>query len=111
MGSATARWQHFFHNAAPWLAVERMPSGEFDLLLLKRNAKTLNEEDYVHFRDCRAILKGLHESLNGTFRWIAYEIGAVEQEGGAILHADPRQRMCEWKRRNLPYLNAVCYAQ
>lgn len=71
---------HFFHSAAPWLAVERMPTGEFDLLILKRNAETLTEDDYLHFGECRLILKGLYAALNGIFRWIANEIGAVGQQ-------------------------------
>lgn len=72
----------FFHNTAAWLAVERISADppHFDLLLLKRNADTLAEDDFIHFRDCRAIQQGLADSIRKVALWINNEIAAVERE-------------------------------
>ena len=75
----------FFHNSAPWLAVERTQADppQFDLLILKRNVEVLELDDYLHFRDCRAIQRGLAESINKIAIWIANEIAYVEHEEGS----------------------------
>jgi hypothetical protein len=72
----------FVHNAASWLAVERMEADppQFDLLLLKRNVESLTDADFVHFRDCRNIQRGLAESVNKLVLWVVNEIAAVEHE-------------------------------
>ncbi len=77
--------QLFFHNAASWMAVERIQTDppQFDLLLLKRNVEVLQPDDYLHFRDCRAIQQGLASSVKKIAIWIANEIGAAEHEEAA----------------------------
>lgn len=79
-----------FHHAAPWMAVERIQAHlpEFDLLLLKRNIEDLEPGDYVHFRDCRAIQRGLATSINKISIWIVNEIAAVEHEEAATQELD-----------------------
>jgi hypothetical protein len=56
-------------------------SPQFDLVLLKRNVESLTDADFVHFRDCRAIQRGLAESVNKVVLWVVNEIAAVEQGG------------------------------
>ena len=75
----------FFHNAAPWPAAERAQDDppQFDLLLLKRNVEDLADSDFVHFRECRAVQRGLAECVNKISLWIVNEIAAVEQEDAA----------------------------
>lgn len=72
----------FVHSAASWLAVERTQADppQFDLLLLKRNLETLTDADFVHFRDCRGVQRGLATCVNKIALWIANEIGTVEHE-------------------------------
>jgi len=74
--------QLFFHNAASWMAVGRIQADppQFDLLLLKHNVEVLQPNDYLHFRDCRAIQRGLASSVKKIAIWIVNEIGAVEHE-------------------------------
>ena len=75
----------FVHNAASWLAVERTQAEppQFDLLLLKRNVENLTDADFVHFRDCRAVQRGLASCVKNIALWIANEIAAVEHEEAA----------------------------
>jgi hypothetical protein len=72
----------FAHNTASWLAVERtqVDPPQFDLVLLKRNVESLTDADFVHFRDCRALQRGLAASVNKITLWIVNEIAAVEHE-------------------------------
>jgi len=72
----------FVHSAASWLAVERTQADppQFDLLLLKRNVENLTDADFVHFRDCRAVQRGLAACVSKTALWIVNEIAAVEHE-------------------------------
>ena len=72
----------FLHNAASWLAVERTHADppEFDLLLLKRNVEPLTDTDFVPFRDCRAVQRGLAASVSKIALWIANEIAEVEDD-------------------------------
>jgi hypothetical protein len=75
----------FVHNAASWLAVERTHADppQFDLLLLKRNVENLTDADFVHFRDCRAVQRGLAACVNKIALWIANEIAAIEHDEAA----------------------------
>ncbi len=72
----------FVHNATSWLAVERAQASppQFDLLLLRRNLEILTDADFIHFRDCREVQRGLATCVKKVALWIANEIAAVEHE-------------------------------
>jgi len=75
---------HFFHNAAPWFAVEvhqLEPVFIYSIILLKKNLNKIegNEEYYINFNEIRDINLGFQKS-NETLRdWLVNRISDVEE--------------------------------
>ena len=71
----------FFHNTAPWIAVAVSESGKYELIVLRRNARTLDEpEDYATLSQYNDIFNGFMAALERLQSHILAEIEKFERE-------------------------------
>jgi hypothetical protein len=72
----------FFHNTAPWIAAALSESGtKYELIILRRNARTLNEpEDYATLSQYNDIFNGFMAALERLQSHILAEIEKFERE-------------------------------
>jgi len=75
---------HFFHNAAPWFAVEvhqTKPVFNFSIVLLKKNLIDIksNKEHYINFNELREINLSFQESNIALRDWMLKQVNEVEK--------------------------------
>jgi hypothetical protein len=73
----------FFHNTAPWIAVavSGRPENRYELIILRRNARTLDEpEDYATLSQYNDIFNGFMSALERLREYIIAEIEKFERE-------------------------------
>jgi hypothetical protein len=71
----------FFHQTAPWLAVQvDRENMRFDPILLKRSTTNFNPDDMVEFATLREIYEGFVESATELHRFIMEQITRHESE-------------------------------
>jgi hypothetical protein len=71
----------FFHNTAPWIAVTVSENGKYELIILRRNARTLDEpEDYATLSQYNDIFNGFMVALERLQSHILAEIEKFERE-------------------------------
>jgi hypothetical protein len=71
----------FFHNTAPWIAVALSSGNQYELIILRRNARTLDEpEDYATLSQYNDIFNGFMAALERLQNHILAEIEKFERE-------------------------------
>jgi DNA-binding transcriptional ArsR family regulator len=71
----------FFHQTAPWIALEIKSLGptRFELLVLKRDLRDFsNPDDYISFDQLRDIFNGFRASMSAIHEWLLEKINDFE---------------------------------
>lgn len=72
----------FFHNTAPWIAIEieTIEPLKFHLLVLKRDVHDLNKiDEYIHMDQLRNVYNGFRSSITAIHDWILNKISNYEK--------------------------------
>lgn len=68
----------FFHETAPWLAVQVTEDRQFDPIMLKRQTTVLTPDDFVDFSTLREIYEGFVDSATELHRFVIEQIRHYE---------------------------------
>lgn len=72
----------FFHDTAPWIAVEvKKSSPRYDLIILKRNTHDLKDpHDYVRFEEYRSVYHEFVASMASLQSWVLEQVEQAEKD-------------------------------